>query len=219
MRIFRDRTEAGEVLASMLPDLGDRTPIVLALPRGGLPVAVPVARALGAPLDVIVSRKLGAPGQPELGFGAVAEGGGRYVNRDTVRLLALSESRIAEVEAAERRELARRVEKYRGGKRLPSLEGRTVVLVDDGIATGGTVRAALESLRDLHPKRIVLAVPVAPAETARELREEVDELVCPEEPESLWAIGAWYEDFSQLRDEEVISWLQVAAPSEEHAPP
>ncbi len=221
MQFFRDRIDAGEQTAARLldelPELTDQSPIVFALPRGGVPLGAIVARALMAPMELLVSRKLGAPSQPELGFGAVAEGGGRYVDEDTVRLLALSEAEVDAVADAEGREVARRVARYRGRRPLPELPGHAAVLVDDGIATGGTCRAAILSLRALRPDRLVLAVPVAAAQTLRELRPLVDELVCVERPESLWAIGAWYQDFSQLSDDEVLAWVHSPGP-EAHAP-
>lgn len=206
--------DAGEQLASLLleqePTLPSERPFVLALPRGGVPVAVQVARSLDAPLEVVVSRKLGAPGQPELGFGAVAEGGGAYVDPDTVRLLALSEEAIDDVTEAAAKEVARRVERYRGGRPLPILRGHVAVLVDDGIATGGTAKAAIRSIRRLRPARLILAVPVASSSAQVDFEGEVDELVAVKMPESLWAIGAWYEDFSQLSDAEVSAWMEAA---------
>lgn len=205
---FRNRLDAGLRLAEALADRTFERPIVLALPRGGVPVAEPVARVLGAPLDVLISAKLGAPGQPELGFGAVSEGDAVYLDRDTVRLLALSEEEVDMAIAEARAKVARRVARYRGGRALPSLQGRTVIVVDDGIATGGTARAAVRSVRRQGPARIVLAVPVASEATVEEFQEEVDEVVCVAAPRSLWAIGAWYDDFSQLSDAEVLEPLQ-----------
>ncbi|HWV37609.1 MAG TPA: phosphoribosyltransferase family protein [Vulgatibacter sp.] len=211
---FRDRADAGSQLASLLlerdPRLPSERPFVLALPRGGVPVAVQVALALGAPLEVVVSRKLGVPDQPEFGFGAVAEGGGIHVDADTVRLLALSEETIERVTEAQAQEVARRVERYRQGRPLPILRGRVAILVDDGIATGGTAKAAIRSVRRLRPDRLVLAVPVASASARTDFEREVDELVALKTPETLWAIGAWYEDFGQLSDAEVLAWLEAA---------
>lgn len=223
MALFRDRIDAGVRLAARLlerePGLRNERPFVLALPRGGLPVAVQVARALGAPLDVVVSRKLGAPGEPELGFGAVAEGGGLYVDPDTVRLLALSQAEVDEVEAVARAEMERRVARYRHERPLPILRGHVAVIVDDGIATGGTAKAAIRSIRRLQPERLILAVPVAAASSAASFEGEVDDLVTVESPASLWAIGAWYEDFSQLSDDEVDAWLSAARSEEERPSP
>lgn len=206
--------DAGEQLASLLleqePTLPAERPFVLALPRGGVPVAVQVARSLDAPLEIVVSRKLGAPDQPEFGFGAVAEGGGIYVDPDTVRLLALSAETIDRVAETATREVARRVERYREGRPLPILRGHVAVIVDDGIATGGTAKAAIRSIRRLRPERLILAVPVASSSAQVDFEGEVDELVAVKMPESLWAIGAWYEDFSQLTDAEVSAWLEAA---------
>ena len=223
MALFRDRVDAGQQLASLIleqePALPGERPFVLALPRGGVPVAVQVARSLDAPLEIVVSRKLGAPDQPELGFGAVAEGGGAWVDPDTVRLLALSQDEIDAVTDAAAREVERRVARYRHGRPLPILRGHVAVLVDDGIATGGTAKAALRSIRRLRPERVILAVPVAPASAQIDFEGEVDELLAVRMPESLWAIGAWYEDFAQLSDAEVSAWLQAARPEGERPTP
>lgn len=206
MSIYRDRTEAGELLAEALEHLAGERPLVLALPRGGLPVAAPVAERLGAPLDVLVSRKLGAPMQPELGFGAISEAGALWLDPETTRLLGLGEEVIQRIAAREAEELARRVRAYRGGRTL-ALGGRTVVLVDDGVATGGTLRAAVRAARALGAARVVAALPVAAPESAAAIRPEVDEWVCLQEPETLWAIGLWYRSFPQLEDEEVLRIL------------
>jgi len=214
MIIFRDRFDAGEQLASKLLHLRGERPVVLALPRGGVPVAERVARMLGAPLDVLVSAKLGAPGQPELGFGAVAEGEAVYVDPDSVRLLALPIHEVEVEVARAHAKVLRRVQRYRGTRPLPDLEGRTVILVDDGVATGGTAHAAIRAVREQAPGRLVFAAPVISASTARELSEEVDELVCVEKPQNLWAIGAWYEDFRQLSDAEVLEPLRRSSGSE-----
>lgn len=206
MRIYRDRMEAGEMLAEALAHLAEEEPIVLALPRGGVPVAAPVAERLELPLDVLISRKLGAPMQPELGFGAISEAGALWLDPETTSLLGLGEEAIRDIVAREEAELQRRVRAYRGGRPL-EIEGRTAILVDDGVATGGTLRAAIRAARALGAARVVAAVPVAAAESAASIRPEVDEWICLEEPESLWAIGLWYRSFPQLEDEEVLRIL------------
>jgi len=203
---FRDRPDAGAQLADCLPvDLDD--PLVLALPRGGVPVARVVADRLGAPLDVLVARKLGAPIQPELGIGAIAEGGGAALSADTIRALRISEGEIQRIIEREEEEVRRRVDAYRGGRPLPAVTGRDVVLVDDGLATGVTAEAALLSLRAQRPARLLLAVPVGPPETARRLVPPADEVVCVVTPRHLVAVGAWYQDFTQTTDAEVIELL------------
>jgi putative phosphoribosyl transferase len=209
---FRDRAEAGERLASRLETLRAEHPIVIGLPRGGVPVAAAVARSLGAPLDVLVVRKLGHPRQPELGIGAIGEGGAVVLNRDLVRRLGVPREAIQQVQAREEQELARRVARYRGdGRRVP-VDGRTVVLVDDGLATGFTARAAVEVLRHLGARRIVLAVPVGPVDTIEELRTVADEVICLRSPSPFRSIGEWYVDFSQVGDGEVTDLLARAAP-------
>jgi putative phosphoribosyl transferase len=211
MKGFRDRGEAGRRLAEALahyegsPDL-----LVLALPRGGVPVGLEVARALGAPLDVMVVRKLGTPGQPELAMGALASGGVRVLNADVVELLGVSDQAIDEVAAAEQRELERRERAYRNDRPFPDVRGRTVILVDDGIATGATVRAAARALRSQGPERLVIAAPVASPSVAAMLRREADEVVCVALPEDFFAISAWYHEFPQLDDHEVRRLLERA---------
>jgi putative phosphoribosyl transferase len=208
---FRNREEAGRMLARRLEHLRGENPVVLALPRGGVPVAYELAMALGAPLEVLVARKLGVPWHPELGMGAIAEGGATFINPDVVAYADVTNEEVRAVAEEEARELERRVRQYRGNRPLPELKGRTVVLVDDGLATGGTARAAARALRERGPKRLVLAVPVAAAETAEALRrQEVDEVVTVEEPTLLGAVGAWYEDFHQVDDEEVLALLAEA---------
>lgn len=205
---FRDRGEAGRLLTRRLMDIRIESPVVLALPRGGVPVGYEVAMAMGVPLEVLVVRKLGVPWRPELGMGAIAEGGAMYVNADVLEYADLSEEDVRAVAREESRELARRVRLYRGGLPLPDLRGRTVILVDDGLATGGTARAATRAVRARGPRKLVLAVPVAAAETAEALRHtEVDELVTVQEPGMLGSVGAWYEDFHQVDDEEVLALL------------
>lgn len=207
---FRDRTDAGRRLAECLLPYRLRRPVVLALPRGGVPVAVEVARALDAPLDVFVARKVGAPDNPEYGIGAVAEGDGVVANLAVLRSLGLSSQAWGELVAAERAELARRVERYRGARPLPALRGRDVVLVDDGLATGVTAEAALVALRTFEPSRLVLAVPTCARETANRLAATVDDVVCAVSPDPFHAVGQSYERFDQVTDEEVIALLRHA---------
>jgi putative phosphoribosyl transferase len=210
MARFKDRVEAGSLLAAKLADHRARNPVVLALPRGGVPVAFPIAHALAAPLDIWVVRKLGAPGQPELGVGAVAEGGFAYINHDIVENLKLAPQALAEAVEQKRSEVAARVQRLRGDRPRPVLRDRAVIVVDDGIATGGTVRATIASLREEHPRSIALVVPVVAADVARALEYEVDELVFLRAPRDLYAIGQWYEDFTQVSDEEVKRLLERA---------
>ncbi|MDX3325000.1 phosphoribosyltransferase family protein [Streptomyces sp. ME02-6979-3A] len=209
--LFTDRTDAGRQLAEALRHLERRDPVVLGLPRGGVPVAYEVARALGAPLDVIVVRKLGVPYRPELGFGAIGEGGARVISDEIVRHAGVREKDLEAVERAEEAELLRRAQTYREGRpRLP-LEGRTVVVVDDGVATGATARAACQVVRAQGASHVVLAVPVASPDVAARLREDVDEVVCLSTPHFFSAVGEWYRDFSQTSDEEVVSLLARAS--------
>lgn len=200
---FTDRTEAGRSLAAQLQHLAGQDVIVLALPRGGLPVAYEIARALHAQLDVLNVRKLGVPWQEELAMGAVATGGVRVLNDEVVRASGLTMADIEAATSSQRAEVDRRERLYRGGRPAPNLTGRTVVVVDDGIATGATVRAALAVVRAQHPVRLVLATPVVQASVARELAKDVDELVASLTPDSLYAIGLWYNEFPQLTDEDV----------------
>jgi predicted phosphoribosyltransferase len=190
--------------------LSHEHPVVLALPRGGVPVAAEVARALGAPLDVIVVRKLGMPLQPELGFGAIGEGGVCLLDRELVDRARLTGAEIAEVESEQNKELDRRVTLYRGDRPLTPVDGRTVVIVDDGLATGGTAGAAVQVVRARGARRIVLAVPVAPPATVRELEAEADEVVSLLTPDRFGAVGLWYEDFAQTSDDEVAALLHPA---------
>jgi len=206
--LFRNRTEAGRVLAADLAGYEGRTDlIVLALPRGGVPVGHEVARALGAPLDVFLVRKLGLPGHEELAMGAIASGDIRLINEEVVRAYDVSDADIEAVTAVEQRELERRERIYRDNRPLPPLRDRTVILVDDGLATGATMRVAVLALRQESPSRIVVAVPVAAADTCDEFRTLVDDVVCAETPSPFYAVGLWYEDFAQTTDEEVHDLL------------
>lgn len=199
---FADRTEAGRRLAEELPAL--QRPIVLGLPRGGVPVAAAVATFVGAPLDVFVVRKLGVPMQPELAMGAVASGGVRVVNDHVVRQAGVPAAVLEEVSARERAAVASRERLYRGDRPAAELGGRDVVLVDDGLATGATMRAAVAAVRAHEPSRVVVAVPVAPRETAAAFERDGVEIVCLRRPRSFVAVGSWYRDFGQVSDEEVI---------------
>ncbi len=208
-RRFRDRHEAGRVLAERLGHLaGDPRLLVLALPRGGVPVAYEIAQSLGAPLDVFVVRKLGVPGHEELALGAIASGPTVVLNEDVVRALRITRDMIGAVIAQETRELERRERAYRGDRPPVDPSGRVVILVDDGLATGATMRAAVRALRDKGAERLVVAVPTAAAQTCDEFRTEVDEIVCAMTPDPFEAVGLWYEDFSQTTDEEVNELLR-----------
>ncbi|MFI1762740.1 phosphoribosyltransferase [Streptomyces sp. NPDC020800] len=210
---FRDRAEAGRVLAGLLSDLSGRgelpDPLVLALPRGGIAVAAPVARALGAPLDVLVVRKIGAPHHEEFAVGALAPGDAPLFDPDTLDHLGLTEQRLAPLVERERRELARREQRYRGDRPPLDPTGRTVIVVDDGLATGATARAALRHLRNRAPARIVLAVPVGAPDSLDRLAAEADLVVCPHRPAAFSAVGQWYDDFEQLTDADVLDVLHA----------
>src|SRR5262245_46940671 len=212
--IFQDRKEAGRILAERLAAYKNRRDVViLALPRGGVPVAYEVAKELNAPLDVFVVRKLGVPGQEELAMGAIASGGVRVINEDVAQMLRIPEEMIDEVAAKEEEELERRERLYRGDRPGLDARGRVAILIDDGLATGSSMRAAAAAVRGQQPTRIVVAAPVAAASTCAELRNEVDEVVCAETPEPFYAISLWYRDFTQTTDDEVRELLARGARS------
>lgn len=207
---FRNRTEAGRKLAEELSRYEGRDDvIVFGLPRGGVPVAFEVAQALDAPLDVLVVRKLGVPGQPELAMGAVASNGVRFLNEDIVRQLRIDQDEIDRIAERERREVEAREQRFRPGGGVRDVEGSTAIVIDDGIATGSTMRASVETLRQMSPGQIIVAVPVAPPSAAREM-EVADEVICLSTPQPFSAVGAWYEDFTQTQDEDVKQLLEEA---------
>ncbi|BCX03356.1 MAG: phosphoribosyltransferase [Candidatus Roseilinea sp.] len=209
MHRFRDRSQAGQLLAQRLRRYAGRDDVVvLALPRGGVPVAYAIASALNAPLDVFVVRKLGVPGEEELAMGAIASGGVRVLSRELIEELGLTDEDVERVAARELAELQRRERVFRGDHPFPSLEGKTVILVDDGIATGATMRAAIRAVRAHRPAWVSVAVPVGAPQALESLQDEADELICLLSPEVLMGIGAWYQDFSQLSDAEVMAYLR-----------
>jgi putative phosphoribosyl transferase len=211
--LFRDRLDAGNNLAPRLAPTyaGRRDVVVLALPRGGVPVAFPIATALDAPLDVFVVRKLGVPGHEELAMGALARGGVRVLNESVIQALGIPKAAIEAAAQREALEIERRERDYRGERPYPAVEDRIVILVDDGLATGSSMRAAVRALRQSRPREIVVAVPVGSPETCAELRDEVDEVICGETPRDFSAVGEWYRDFRQTTDEEVRDLLRRAA--------
>jgi predicted phosphoribosyltransferase len=210
---FHNRRAAGRELGLRLVEWASDGvlphPVVLALPRGGVPVAAEVARALGAPLDVLVVRKIGLPGRPETGIGAVVGDDPPLFDQRALTMLGIGEDRLVQDVAREREELRRRALLYRGDRSTPDVRGRTVVLVDDGLATGATARAALRHLRRLNPARLILAVPVGAPETAAEMRAEADDVLCLRQPPDFLAVGVWYDDFEQVSDDEVIDVLNA----------
>lgn len=211
MSHFRDRRDAGERLARALSGFANRPDvIVLGLPRGGVPVAHEVAEALRAPLDVFVVRKLGMPWHEELAIGAIASGGVRILDRDAIRLGSVTEDQLRQVTAREQAELERRERLYRGSRPFPDLHGKTVILVDDGLATGSTMRAAVEALRQEGPAQVIVAVPVGAPDTCDALRELADDVVCAITPEPFYAVGLWYADFSETTDDEIHDLLAHA---------
>ena len=204
---FRDRSDAGRRLAEALQSYRAQRPIVFALPRGGVPVAAEVCAALDAPLDLIIARKIGVPIQPELAMGAVAEGGEPVRNEDVIALVGITDAEFAAVCERERREIGRRRRRYLGDRAPAAVAGHPAIVIDDGIATGATMRAALLAVRARKPQKVVLAVPVAPTSTLDALRAAADEIVCLEDHEPFGAIGLFYRDFTQVSDEEVVSML------------
>ncbi|MFL5599944.1 MAG: phosphoribosyltransferase [Gemmatimonadaceae bacterium] len=213
---FLDRYDAGRRLATSLQHYADRSDLlVLALPRGGVPVAYEVARALHAPLDVFLVRKLGFPGHPELAMGAIATGGVRIIDNELVEMFGVSNDAIERVTASEQRELERREQLYRDGRPVPDVKGRTTILIDDGLATGSTMRAAVQALRQEGASKIVVAVPVAPPETCEAFRQEVDDIICAVTPEPFQAVGIWYGNFNETSDDEV---RELIARAEREAP-
>lgn len=217
MGLFKDRREAGRVLAQKLSAYSGRSDvIVLALPRGGVPVGYEVASALSAPLDIYLVRKLGLPGHAELAIGAIASGDVRVLNEDIIEALHIPRAVVDAVAKRELKELERRARLYRGDRPAPELEGRTVILVDDGLATGASMRAAVAGLRALSPSQIVAAVPTAAVATCEAFAPEVDEIVCAMTPEPFGGVGRWYEDFSQTTDEEVQMFLEAAERQVQH---
>jgi putative phosphoribosyl transferase len=215
---FRSRTEAGRKLAAALAKYRNEQPVVLALPRGGVPVAAEVAAALGASLDLILVRKIGVPFEPELAMGAVVDGGASIIvrNEDVIRHAGIAETDFKAVCDAELGEIERRRQRYLGHRARAEISGRTAIVVDDGIATGATIRAALRATRMRNPKHLVLAVPVAPTDSLAELQDEADEVVCLESHELFGAIGYYYADFRQVSDEEVIDILGRFSPQRSH---
>lgn len=212
---FRDREQAGKALAAALMDLVGEETVVLAIPRGGVVVGAVVARAIGATLDVIVTRKIGAPGEPEYALGAVTQGGEVIIDEEAVEMLHVGRDYLEAEAANQRREVKDRMRRFRGDRPLPSLGGRVVVIVDDGVATGNTVFAALGSVRMQHPKSVIVAVPVGPSETIAKLAGEADRVVCLETPEPFFAIGQFYSEFGQVEDEEVKRILDAHAAGED----
>ena len=210
--IFRDRTEAGQVLASKLTKyLNQVNTVILALPRGGVPVAYEIGKELGLPVDIFVVRKLGVPGHEELAMGAIASGGVRHINRDVVDQLRIDSETIDVASRREQKEIERREQLYRGQRPPVDVRNKTVILVDDGLATGSTMRAAIAALRQHRPARIVVAVPAAAPQTCSEIAAEVDEIICAATPEPFYAVGQWYQEFSQTTDEEVRDLLARAS--------
>ncbi|MGD0024637.1 MAG: phosphoribosyltransferase family protein [Xanthobacteraceae bacterium] len=207
---FKDRSHAGRKLAAALAGYKDQQPVILALPRGGVPVAAEVAAVLNAPLDLILVRKIGVPFQPELAMGAVVDGGAPIIvrNEDVIQLAGIDEAQFKAICDSELAEIERRRQRYLGGRERVDVSGRTAIVIDDGVATGATTRAALRATRMRNPKRLVLAVPVAPTDNIAALRSDADDVICLEDHEFFGAIGAYYADFSQVADQEVIELLR-----------
>ncbi len=208
--VFENRQEAGKELASKFLKYRGENPYILAMPRGGVPIGFEVAKVLQAPLDVVIVRKIGLSGNREFGIGAIAEGGVRVLDQTTIGVIGIDEEEIEDTIKLEEEELKRRVRIYRGGKPPPNLTGKTAILVDDGMATGVTAKAAIEAVKKLKPKKIVLASPVCALDTVESLKKIVDEVICLATPFEFMAVGSWYRDFEQISDEEVIKLLQKA---------
>jgi predicted phosphoribosyltransferase len=206
--IFRDRVDAGQKLADCLGQYKNHAVLVLGIPRGGVPVAAEVAKALRAEFDVIVARKLGAPGQPELAIGAVTSNGGRFLNEEAIRDIGVTQEYLAKITAAEMAEAHRREQLFRGSRPAAQVKGRVVIIVDDGLATGATMRASVRSVRSREPTKLVVAVPVGSHEACAALRQEADEIVCPYQPEPFWAVGLYYQDFEPALDDAVTQILR-----------
>lgn len=206
-RRYIDRADAGRVLARSLAQYKGQDVLTLGIPRGGVPVAAEVARALGAELDVIVARKLGAPGQPEFAIGAVTSNGGRFLNDDVIRAIGVSHEYLEKVTTAQMSEARRREEMFRAGRPPEAIENRVVIVVDDGLATGATMRASVRSVRQHQPARLIVAVPVGSREACAALRDEADEVVCVYEPDPFWAVGLFYENFEPTEDADVTRIL------------
>jgi putative phosphoribosyl transferase len=209
VKLFTDRVDAGRRLASALKDLADKDAIILAIPRGGVVVGYEVAKALDIPLDIIIPRKIGAPSNPELAIGAITEDGTLLLDEQLMERLSVPEAYIQQESEAQKREIQRRLKLYRGALPYPILENRSVIIVDDGIATGSTMKAALASVRNRGAKTVTIAIPVGPTSTIRELKEKADIVVCLRTPEAFYAIGQFYEDFAQTADEEVTRLLRL----------
>jgi predicted phosphoribosyltransferase len=207
---YRDRRHAGEVLAELLLPYRGKETLVLAVPRGGVPVALPVVEALGCALDLIIPRKIGAPGQPELAIGAVCEDGEVLLNRRLVQSLGVGEEYIRDAAAAEVAEIRRRLESYRGRRPAAVLQSRAAIVIDDGVATGFTLQAALKSVARQRPRELILAVPVGPPDSLAMLARDADQVICPLQPEPFWSVGQFYRRFEQLDDTEVLNMLQQA---------
>lgn len=212
--VFENRQEAGKKIASELLGYRRKEPFVLAMPRGGVPIGFEVARVLHAPLDVIVVRKIGLSGNKEFGIGAIAEGGVQVLDNTTAQILGIDEEEIKGTIKVEEEELKRRVALYREGKSLPDLTGKSVILVDDGMATGVTAKVAIQAVKKLNPKKIVLATPVCALDTAKGLKKYVDKLICLAAPLEFTAVGVWYKDFAQVTDQEVIEMLKKSKSQE-----